>query len=756
MTHDVRFATTAALSPLPAPGASLGANRTGGDLTDTAAALALATATLSDPFAVLGPHDTADGRVIRTFQPGAEAVRVLHPETATPLGNLERELTDGLFTGLVTGPLHYLLEITWPGGIQVTEDPYSFGLLLSDDELNLFREGKLRNLANQFGAASVSVSGVPGVRFALWAPNAQRVAVIGDFNSWDGRRNPMRHRVEAGVWELFIPRVTAGANYKFEISSRRGEHKVYKADPVARQSERPPATASVVPSSEGFEWSDHLWLERRGERQLDRAAISIYEVHAGSWLSQPEDSGRSMWAQLAERLVPYVRQLGFTHLQLLPIMEHPFGGSWGYQPTSQFAPSARWGTPTEFARFVDACHQQDLGVILDWVPAHFPNDPHGLAEFDGTHLYEHEDPRQGIHRDWNTHIFNLGRTEVQEFLLASALFWLRQYHIDGLRVDAVASMLYRDYSRSGGEWVPNIYGGNENLEAIAFLRNLNELVLQQCPGALVIAEESTAWPKVTAPPSSGGLGFTFKWNMGWMHDTLAYMGKDPIYRRWHHNQMTFGLIYAFSERFVLPLSHDEVVYGKGSLYQRAPGDEWHKLATLRAYFTFMWTQPGKKLMFMGGEIGQRREWNHDAQIDWFLLDDPGHAGLQRLVADLNLLYCSEAPLHQGDAHQWGFQWVISDDAANSVFAYLRKDQLGRSMLAVINMTPVVHEGYRIGVPRDGFWRERLNSDSHTYGGSNVGNYGQVIAEPIGAHGFAFSLSLRLPPLAGLVLQPLDA
>jgi 1,4-alpha-glucan branching enzyme len=578
--------------------------------------------------------------------------------------------------------------------------------------------------------------------------------VVGDFNTWDGRRHPMRWRGEAGVWELFIPRLRAGERYKFEIVGPDGNTLPQKADPLARQTEAPPATASIVAQPLDYDWGDADWMAARGKRQLPTAPIAIYEVHAGSWLRPDGDAAGTLdWAGLAERLIPYVASLGFTHIELLPIMEYPFGGSWGYQPVSQFAPTARYGTPQDFACFVDNCHDQGIGIILDWVPAHFPADGHGLVYFDGTHLYEHADPREGVQQDWNTLVYNLGRTEVQGFLIASALHWLEQFHVDGLRVDAVASMLYRDYSRAAGQWTPNIYGGRENLEAVAFLKRLNTVVAERCPGAITIAEESTAWPGVSAPVSAGGLGFNYKWNMGWMHDSLAYLGKDPIYRSWLHNNLTFGLVYAFSERFVLPLSHDEVVHGKGSLYERAPGDEWQKLANLRAYFSFMWTHPGKKLLFMGGEIAQRGEWNHDSQVDWSLLDNPLHAGLQRLVGDLNRLYAAEPALHEGDSSPWGFDWVIGDDAADSVFAYLRADAAGNPVLIVLNMTPMVRQDFRVGVPRGGYWAERLNSDAAVYGGSNAGNSGGVAAEFVATHGHPWSLRLCLPPLAALVLQP---
>ncbi|HEX4182828.1 MAG TPA: 1,4-alpha-glucan branching protein GlgB [Caulobacteraceae bacterium] len=717
---------------------------------------ALASGRYPDPFAVLGPHEAAGERVVRTLQPGARGVRVLSAEDGALLADLAAEGAHGLFGGPVPGLEPYLLEIDWPGGVQVTEDPYSFGLVLGDLDLHLFSEGAHWKLAERLGSAPVSLEGIEGVRFAVWAPNARRVAVVGDFNSWDGRRHPMRLRPQAGVWELFIPRLGAGAIYKYEIVGAGGETLPLKADPLARQAERPPATASVVAPSPVFSWSDEDWMAGRAARHRPDAAISIYELQPASWLRPEGDAAAVLdWRRLGERLIPYVAQLGFTHIELLPIMEHPFGGSWGYQPLSQFAPSARYGSPEAFAHFVDTCHAYGVGIVLDWVPAHFPTDVHGMALFDGTHLYEHADPREGYHQDWNTLIYNLGRTEVQNFLIASALWWLETFHVDGLRVDAVASMLYRDYSRGPGQWTPNIYGGRENLEAIAFLKRFNQIVHDRCPGAFTAAEESTAWPGVTQPVAQGGLGFDYKWNMGWMHDTLAYLGQDPIYRSWRHNDMTFGLVYAFSERFMLPLSHDEVVHGKGSLYQRAPGDAWQKLANLRAYFSFMWTHPGKKLLFMGGEIAQRHEWSHDGEIDWALLDDPLHAGLQRLVRDLNQLYAGMPTLHEGDAEPWGFDWVIGDAAAISVFAYLRRGRSGATALVILNMTPVIRDDFRIGVPAPGFWAERLNSDAAIYGGGNQGNGGGVQAEPIPSHGQAWSLRLRLPPLAALVLERRD-
>jgi 1,4-alpha-glucan branching enzyme len=595
---------------------------------------------------------------------------------------------------------------------------------------------------------------VRGVRFAVWAPNARAVSVVGDFNSWDSRRHPMRVRHGAGVWELFIPRLGPGTRYKYAIVTADSGMLPYKADPVARATEAPPATASVVADSLPIFWHDEEWMAQRAKRQRPDAPISIYEVHPGSWLRPYHNTNLiASWDDLTDRLVPYVRDMGFTHVELMPITEHPFTGSWGYQPLGMFAPSGRFGPPEGFARFVDACHRAGIGVIIDWVPAHFPTDPHGLARFDGTALYEWLDPREGFHQDWNTFIYNWGRREVQGFLIASAMHWLEHFHVDGLRVDAVASMLYRDYSRAAGQWIPNVYGGRENLEAIGFLRHLNAVVAERCPGAVTIAEESTAWPGVTQPVADGGLGFDYKWNMGWMHDTLGYMAQDPVHRRWHHNDFTFGLLYAFSERFILPLSHDEVVHGKGSLIRKMPGDHWQKFANLRAYLGFMWTHPGKKLLFMGNEIGQWAEWGHDSEIDWALLDHPAHRGLHRLVRDLNRQYVEQDALHQRDADPTGFRWVVGDDTANSVFAFLRFAAPDTPpMLVVANMTPVPRPGYRIGVPRDGWWREVLNTDSAFYGGSDMGNGGGLHTVPIPSHAEQQSLELLLPPLAVLLLR----
>ncbi len=733
-----------------------------------------------DPFAVLGPHRVkgaiGDVNVVRALLPNAISVEVLArasstgSSTAAPrsLATLVRIHDAGLFEGSVgtIPPVEgaappYRLRVVWPSDdgpvVQEIDDPYAFGPVLGPLDLHLIGEGRHHQLGQSLGAHVARVQGVDGTRFAVWAPNAQRVSVVGDFNGWDGRRHAMRRRVEVGVWELFIPQLSRGERYQYEIVGADGALLPLKADPVALATDLPPATASVVPDETPFAWTDDVWMKARAARHAPDAPIAIYEVHVGSWLRNMDDAehgGRSFdWNALSERLIPYAKAMSFTHLEFLPVMEHPFGGSWGYQPLGLFAPTARFGSPADFARFVDRCHQAGIGVILDWVPAHFPNDAHGLARFDGSALYEHADPREGFHQDWNTLIYNFGRNEVRGFLIASALLWLERYHVDGLRVDAVASMLYRDYSRKAGEWVPNIHGGRENLEAVAFIKELNIVVGERCPGAMMIAEESTAWPGVTAPVSSGGLGFSYKWNMGWMHDTLRYVEHEAIHRGWHHDDMTFGMVYAYSERFVLPISHDEVVHGKGSLLNKMPGDEWQKRANLRAYLSFMWTHPGKKLLFMGCELGEWKEWNHDGPPDWDLLDDPRHRGLQLLVRDLNRLYVESPALHEKDSDPSGFSWIVGDDRANSVFAYRRiAHDDARSLVIVVNMTPVVRRDYRIGVPHAGTWRERLNSDATVYGGSGVGNQGAVHTIDKSAHGMSASVVLTLPPLAVLVLE----
>jgi 1,4-alpha-glucan branching enzyme len=592
------------------------------------------------------------------------------------------------------------------------------------------------------------------VGFAVWAPNATRVSVVGDFNNWDGRRHVMRFRVECGVWEIFVPALPEGSLYKYEILSKKGELLPLKQDPFAFFCEQAPSTAGIVYDLTRFRWHDDEWMRHRGKAIGCDAPLSIYEVHLGSWRRNPETNSYLTYYELADQLIPYVKDMGFSHIELLPVTEHPFDGSWGYQPLGLFAPTSRFGRPDEFREFVDRCHQAGIGVILDWVPGHFPTDAHGLGWFDGTNLYEHSDPRQGRHQDWGTLIYNYGRYEVSDYLLNNGLFWLEEYHLDGLRVDAVASMLYLDYSRRPGEWVPNAHGGNENLEAIGFLRRMNEVIFQSHPRVTTIAEESTSWPMVSRPTYLGGLGFGYKWNMGWMNDTLAYMSRDPVFRKYIHDRLTFGLLYAFSENFVLPLSHDEVVHGKGSLIRKMPGDRWQRFANLRTYLAFMFTHPGKKLLFMGGEFGQEREWDHDSSLDWHLLEDPSHAGLQRLVRDLNHLYRRVPALHQRDTEAEGFEWIDCTDVEDSVISYLRKGRKQDEIAVVIcNFTPIVRRGYRVGVPRGGLYIERLNTDSALYGGSDVGNAGRVMANEIKCHGRSHSVDLTLPPLAVIVLTP---
>jgi 1,4-alpha-glucan branching enzyme len=711
---------------------------------------ALARGAPGDAFAWFGPHRLPDGRQrVRALLPGARAVMLVDPAGQSPVPL--HPVGEGVFEGESPAPVAYRLRIEWPEAREEIEDPYAFGPQLDEALLQRLHEGDGEAARAALGAHHVRCGDVPGVRFAVWAPNAQRVAVVGDFNGWDGRRHPMRLRHTAGVWEIFIPRLREGERYKYEITAADGTRLPHKADPLARWAELPPATASRVPSAEPFDWQDQDWMARRGVATAP-APLSIYELHAASW--RRDAHGELLdWDALAAQLIPYVRELGFTHIELLPVTEYPFGGSWGYQPLGMYAPTARHGDPHAFARFVDACHRAGIGVLLDWVSAHFPGDEHGLQRFDGTALYEHADPREGFHRDWNTLIYNYGRREVAGYLVGSALEWIERFHIDGLRVDAVASMLYRDYSREEGEWIPNAHGGRENLEATAFLRRLNAEVAERFPGVMMIAEESTAWPGVTAPVAQGGLGFTHKWNMGWMHDTLEYLKRDPVHRAHHHGQMTFGLVYAFSERFVLPLSHDEVVHGKGSLLARMPGDDWQRRANLRAYFAFMWAHPGAKLLFMGGEFGQPGEWDHDAVLDWARARTAGHAGVASLLGDLNAQLRAQPALWRGDHVPEGFDWSVGDDHHNSVFAFVRHDPHGAPpVLAVSNFTPVVRRDYRVGVPLAGHWREILNTDSRHYGGGDIGNAGGLPTTPVPMHGHAQSLALTLPPLSTLYLQ----
>lgn len=626
--------------------------------------------------------------------------------------------------------------------------------LLSSDDLFLFNEGSHHRLYEKLGAHTLALDGAEGTYFAVWAPSAKQISVIGDFNSWDKSSHLLRPKGQSGIWEGFIPAVAEGTVYKYYVISHHRGYSAEKADPFAFYSETPPKTASIVRDL-NYDWGDQAWMDKRHAHNALDAPISIYEVHLGSWRRVSQEGNRYLsYREFAPELTEYLKRLGFTHVEFLPVMEHPFYGSWGYQTTGYFAPTSRYGTPQDFMYLVDYLHQHDIGVILDWVPSHFPNDEHGLGYFDGTHLYEHGDPRQGIHPDWNTLIFNYGRHEVRSFLLSSALFWLDKYHVDGLRIDAVASMLYLDYGRQEGDWIPNQYGGRENLEAVTLLRRLNEAVYQEKPDVQSIAEESTAWPMVSRPTYIGGLGFGLKWDMGWMHDTLEYMTKDPIHRKYHHNSLTFRLLYAFFENFVLPLSHDEVTHGKGSLLAKMPGDDWQKFANLRLLLGYMYAQPGKKLLFMGGEFGQWREWAHDESLEWHLLQYLPHSGLQRWVSDLNRSYREQPALHQLDLEQAGFEWIDCNDVEHSVVSLIRRGRSRNDVIVVVcNFTPVTHFSYRLGVPQPGFWEEVLNSDALEYGGSGQGNLGGVEAAPIPFHGRSYSLTIGLPPLAAVFLRP---
>jgi len=708
----------------------------------------------SDPFGVLGPHKIGDGVEVRVFRPDARAIEVvLDREPDNPIA-AERIDKEGFFCVTVPGAgsdIPYHLRIVKPDGSEeFTRDAYQYGPIMGDIDLHLFSEGQHWKIYEKLGAHLQAIGDATGVYFAVWAPNAQRVSVVGDFNHWDGRVNPMRKLLGAGVWELFLPGIKQGTHYKFEIRTQTGAV-LLKSDPFASFNQHGKSTASLVYDLERYTWNDADWIEARRQKNWPQSPISIYEVHLGSW-RRKEGNCQLTYLELADTLLQYVVEMGYTHIELLPVAEHPFEGSWGYQVTNYYAPTSRFGPPDDFRHFIDKCHQAGIGVIMDWVPAHFPKDAHALAEFDGTDLYEHMDPRQGEHQDWGTLIFNYGRNEVRNFLIGNALFWLDKYHIDGLRVDAVASMLYLDYSRKPGQWVPNVYGGRENLDAIHFLKRFNEVCYERFPGIITIAEESTAWPGVTRPTYLGGLGFGFKWNMGWMHDFLHYMSIDPIYRRYHHGNITFSLLYAFQENFILVLSHDEVVYGKRSLLSKMPGDEWRKFANLRMFLAWMYGHPGKKLLFMGGEFGQSNEWNHDTQLDWQLLELPRHDGLHRLVQHLNYTYKDEPALWQLDDTYDGFDWIDFHDAENSVVSFLRKSQEGDIVAFVVNATPVVRYNYRLGVPESGFYREIINTDGETYGGSNIGNLGGVQSEAQEWMGREHSILVHLPPLATLAFK----
>ncbi|HUI76059.1 MAG TPA: 1,4-alpha-glucan branching protein GlgB [Candidatus Acidoferrum sp.] len=727
---------------------------------------ALLAARNSDPFSVLGPQPVEGGWAVRFFLPWADEASLVFNSAA----NSPAKITDGA----KLRPEGFF-EAAWPsnqpaapepgsykiqgrsysGASFEIYDPYSFPYLLSDFDLHLMGEGRHYDTYEKLGAHLKSVAGVAGVHFAVWAPAAQRVSIVGDFNAWDGRIHAMRPRGSSGIWELFLPELREGAIYKFEIIGPSGNILPLKADPYAFRSELRPNTGSVVANLDTYEWNDSGWMSSRPQRNWLESPLSVYEVHLGSWRRVPEENERWLtYRELADQLIPYVKEMGYSHIELLPIMEHPFDGSWGYQTLGYFAATSRFGSPTEFMDFVDRCHQAGIGVILDWTPAHFPRDAHGLAQFDGTHLYEHADPRQGSHPDWGTLVYNYGRNEVQNYLISNALFWLDKYHIDGLRVDAVASMLYLDYSRAEGEWIPNKYGGRENLDAIDFIKRMNEVAHGRFPGILTIAEESTAWPGVSRPVYLGGLGFSIKWNMGWMNDTLNYFSSNPIYRKFEHNKITFSLIYAFSENFMLPFSHDEVVHGKNSLLHKMPGDMWQQFANLRLLYAYHYAHPGKKLLFMGQEFAQRAEWSEAVSLEWHLLQYDLHRGIQHLVSDLNKLFAREPALHQVDFDWHGFEWIDCNDADSSVLSFVRRGKNPEDFLvAILNATPVVRKDYHVGVPGPGFYSEILNTDAGHYGGSNVGNSGGVHSFPVAAQGRPHSISLTLPPLAALFLKP---
>lgn len=723
---------------------------------------ALVTASHTDVFSLLGMHKTSEdkGIVIRALLPGAQKVSVINTQTQQVQTLLSCVDERGLFEVHLPNlneTFPYKFSVKYEHNEMLIDDPYAFPSLLNDDDIYLFCEGKLEQVYQWMGAHPKTVDGIDGMLFVVWAPDAKRVSVVGDFNYWNGASYVMRKHPAAGLWEIFIPSVGEGVSYKYEILSSEGYVLPLKADPYALSMQHPPETASLTPSKCHYQWSDDDWMNtRKTGANHYHGAVSIYEVHLGSWKRISDNQGGDRYLtyqELADDLIPYTLEMGFTHLQLMPISEFPFDGSWGYQPIGLYAPTSRFGSPEGFKYFVDRCHQAGIGILLDWVPGHFPTDVHGTGQFDGSCLYEHEDVRKGFHPDWNTLIYNYGRSEVKSYLISNAIYWLEKFHIDGLRVDAVASMLYLDYSRKEGEWIPNIYGGRENLEAIDLLKEVNSRVYYNFPGAMMVAEESTAWPGVSQPVDQGGLGFGFKWNMGWMNDTLSYMERDPIYRQHHHNEMTFGLIYSFSENFILPLSHDEVVHGKKSLLKKMPGDDWQKFANLRAYYGFMWTHPGKKLLFMGCEFAQNDEWNHDKSLDWHLAQYSPHQGIQNLVKDLNAAYKNIPALHELDCQGEGFEWIESQNSQHSIFVYLRKGKEGTPpALIVVNMTPSTHENYSIGVPLAGHYKECLNTNSEHYGGTGTGNFNGLNTHKEGYGGQPYQLSMVVPPLSTMIFE----
>ncbi|MGI8774046.1 MAG: 1,4-alpha-glucan branching protein GlgB [Actinomycetota bacterium] len=704
---------------------------------------------LRDPHSLLGRHPSGTNSVIRAWRPDAESVKVVTSDGEV-IGKLDQVHPSGLFEGRVDkADANYELEVDYPAGQTFTiKDPYRFSPTLGDIDLHLMGEGSHRRLWEKLGSHVRTVDGTTGVSFAVWAPNARSVRMVGDFNSWDGRLYPMRSLGSSGIWELFIPDIGPGTLYKFEVLTAQG-NLINKTDPYARRTEVPPGHASVVWEPD-YSFTDEKWVAGQVNKEHHAAPMSTYEIHLGSWRQTPDGEPLG-YRDLGDQLSEYCQEMGFTHVELLPVAEHPFGGSWGYQVSNYFAPTARFGTPDDFRYMVDKLHAAGIGVIVDWVPAHFPRDEWALGQFDGTALFEHVDPRKGAHPDWGTLVFNYGRNEVRNFLISNALYWIEEMHIDGLRVDAVASMLYLDYSRKEGEWVPNEFGGRENLEAIEFLKELNSVVHEEHPGVLMLAEESTAWPGVSRPVHLGGLGFGFKWNMGWMHDTLHYFERDPIYRKYHHNNLTFSLMYAWSENFVLPLSHDEVVHGKGSLIGKMPGDKWQKAANLKSLLSYMWAHPGKQLIFMGAEIGQEREWDHDRSLDWHLLDDPHHSGIKNLVKDLNAIYKSTPELWELDFSPEGFQWIDANDADNNVISFSRRASGDKHLVCIANLSPTPRMGFRLGLPTDSIYREVLNTDSEAYGGTNMGNMGEVKPERVPWHGLDHSGIVTLPPLAVLWL-----